>query len=74
MAGKLRAFGLFTDENDRVPVSEIRRRVLLSRRILLQGTQRLYKYLPFARKPRSRFFTKPVTCERVDQEDIFDFS
>lgn len=38
MAGKLRAFGLFTDENDRVPVSEIRRRVLLSRQILLQGT------------------------------------
>lgn len=58
MASKLGAFGLFTDENDRVPVSKIRRRVLLSRQILIQDQAR--GCTSISGDPES-LFTKPVT-------------
>lgn len=57
MASKLGAFGLFTDENDRVPVSKIRRRVLLSRQILIQDQAR--GCTSISGDPKS-LFTKPV--------------
>lgn len=61
MAGKLRAFGLFTDENDRVPVSEIRRRVLLSRQILIQRTRGCTSISPL---PEVTFSQSLSTCNR----------
>lgn len=68
MASKLGAFGLFTDENDRVPVSKIRRRVLLSRQILIQDQAR--GCTSISGDPESQ----SLSLVTLGQRYIFDFS